>query len=327
MNFDTSALPHVMILLAAVAFVEGVYFFVSDMLGGADKQVNRRLRDIARHGEEAKEPLRRKAITEDASAWLATILESAAVRAFENMISTSGIRMSADKIMLSIVLVVTVIFESVRVVLHLDLLLSGAISLILGAILPLWSIARLRRRRFGKIASQLPDALDMLCRSMRAGHPVASGIKMVSEEMPDPIGTEFGLVYDEMSYGMDLRQSLEKMTRRLRIFEINYMVTSMRLQAGTGGNLAEILGSLANVIRERKKLHDKVKALSAEARLSGKILGALPFGVVTILVIINPHYYDGAKTNPLLLFILIGAVALCFMGIVLLRRVVNAIRV
>jgi tight adherence protein B len=225
------------------------------------------------------------------------------------------------------VLVVTMIFEVVRVVLYLDLWLCAIISLVLGAMLPLWFIGHLRRRRYGKIASQLPDALDMLCRSMRAGHPVASGIKMVSEEMPDPIGTEFGLVYDEMSYGMDLRQSLEKMSRRLRIFEINYMITSMRLQAGTGGNLAEILGSLANVIRERKKLHDKVRALSAEARLSGKILGALPFGVVTILVIINPHYYDGARTNLLLMSILVGAVALCFVGIFLLRRVVNAIRV
>jgi tight adherence protein B len=163
----------------------------------------------------------------------------------------------------------------------------------------------------------------MLVRSLRAGHPVMTGINLVAQEMPDPIGTEFGLVFDEMSYGLDIRESLEKMASRLKVLEIDYMVVAIRVQQGTGGSLAEILTSFVSVMRQRQLLHAKVKAVSAEARLSAKILGGLPIVVVGAITLINPHYYDEAKTNPGLAYVLGGAALLALTGILLLRRVTN----
>jgi tight adherence protein B len=126
-----------------------------------------------------------------------------------------------------------------------------------------------------------------------------------------------------MSYGMDLRQAFEKMSQRLGLIEINYMIAAMRIQSSTGGNLAEVLSALSNVMREKVKMKAKVKALSAEARFSGLILAALPVLVVLALVLMNPHYYDAAETSDLLKAILAGAAALMLVGIFLVRKFVN----
>ena len=153
-----------------------------------------------------------------------------------------------------------------------------------------------------------------------------TGIGMIAEEMPNPIGAEFSIVYDEMAYGLDLRQALEKLGDRLRHHVIDYLIVAMRVQHGTGGNLAEVLTSLSDVLRERLRLQGKVKALSAESRLSGKLLSGLPVLVVLVLAYINPHYYDEAWTNMYLASILAGAGGLLLLGILLLRRFVNNIR-
>jgi tight adherence protein B len=122
---------------------------------------------------------------------------------------------------------------------------------------------------------------------------------------------------------MDLRQAFEKMGQRLGLLEIHYMIAAMRIQSTTGGNLAEVLPALSNVMREKIKLKAKVKALSAEARFSGMILAGLPIVVVLVLVIMNPHYYDLAKTNDVLKSILAAAAALMLLGIFLIRKFVN----
>jgi tight adherence protein B len=197
------------------------------------------------------------------------------------------------------------------------------VALALGIGGPLLWIVYIRRRRMLRITAQLPDALDMLVRSLRAGHPVATGVGLVAREMNPPIATEFGAVFDEMSYGVDLRQAFEKMSQRLRIIEIDYMIAAMRIQSSTGGNLAEVLGALSNVMREKVKLKAKILALSAEARFSGVVLAALPILVVIALFLLNPHYYDIAKDHPVLKWILGAAAGEMLVGIVLVRKIVH----
>jgi tight adherence protein B len=163
----------------------------------------------------------------------------------------------------------------------------------------------------------------MFVRSLRAGHPVPGAIRLVANEMPAPLGTEFGIVFDGITYGLDLREALQRMTRRIPAAEVSYLAGTIRIQHAAGGSLATVLSSLAHVMRERLKLELKVKALSAESRFSGKILAAIPFAVVVVILMRNPGFYAEASTNTGLALILYFAVFLVFVGIYLLRRIVN----
>ncbi len=325
MQLDTTILLYAVILIGVMAFVEGIYFLVLDLKGGASKAVNRRLRVIAQEPDRqaAYDLLRSKSLGEGASPWLSSILNSDPVRAFDNLVATSGVSQSTERVLIYMTAAAVAAFWGLRVIGGFDFYLCAIGGAALGIGVPLLILRRVRRARLARISSQLPDALDMLVRSLRAGHPIATGMDLISREMPDPIGSEFGLVFDGMSYGLDLRGALDKMSQRLNIVEVNYMSAAMRIQHGTGGNLAEVLGALASVMRERAKLYAKIKALSAEGRLSGKILAALPVVVVSGLLLISPHYYDAAKTSPGLAIFLGVAAALAVLGVVLLRTFVN----
>ena len=323
MQFDPTMILYAAVVAAVIAFVLGLYLFVAS-LGGEQEIVDRRLGDLSKGSrEQAKQLLRRKSLSAGKSPWLAVILETASLRSLEKLVATSGIRMSTERILFFAVIGTAVIFELLEVFGGYSPIICAPIAFVLGILGPLGWIVRARRRRLAVIATQLPAALDMLVRSMRAGHPVATGVGLVGREMHPPIGTEFGLVYDEMSYGMDLRQAFEKMSQRLGLIEINYMIAAMRIQSSTGGNLAEVLAALSNVMREKVKMKAKVRALSAEARFSGMILAALPVLVVAGLVVMNPHYYDSAKENDVLKGILAGSAALMLIGIFLVRKFVN----
>jgi tight adherence protein B len=321
MQFDPTMLVYGAVILASIAFVAGLYFLVAGLRGSDAEIISRRLDDLSNlAAEQRKYLLRRKSLSDGKSAWLAALLETASLRSFDTLVATSGITMSTDRILFLAVIAAAVIFELLDLVGGFSLIICAAGGLLLGVAAPLLWIINLRRRRMARITAQLPDAIDMLVRSMRAGHPVATGVGLVAREMDAPIGTEFARVFDEMSYGMDLRQAFEKMSDRLGLLEINYMIAAMRIQSTTGGNLAEVLAALSSVMREKIKLKAKVKALSAEARFSGIILSALPIVVVLLLLYMNPHYYDLAQTSDLLTGILAAAAVLMFVGIILIRK-------
>jgi tight adherence protein B len=324
MQFDSTMILYGTVLIATVAFVLGLYLFLSGLRGSDGEIVDRRLDGLSKMGPgQHKYLLRRQSLSAGKSPWLAAVLETASLRSLDNLVATSGIRISTERILFFAVIGAAVIFELLDVVGGYNLVICAAGGLVLGILAPLGWIIHTRRRRLARITAQLPDALDMLVRSMRAGHPVATGVGLVAREMNPPIGTEFARVFDEMSYGMDLRQAFEKMSQRLGLLEISYMIAAMRIQSTTGGNLAEVLAALSNVMREKIKLKSKVKSLSAEARFSGTILAALPILVVLFLIFMNPHYYDLAQTNKLLKGILAGAAVLMLLGIVLVRKFSN----
>jgi tight adherence protein B len=318
----TSIFVYVAAVAAVGAFLAGLYYMISGLRGDDGKIVDRRLGELAKPvWDQAK--LRRRSLSSGKSPWLAAILETASLRSFDRLVATSGIRVSTERILFLATVGTAAIFELLNVIGGYNLVVCAIAAALLGIVAPVMWILHARRRRMARITAQLPDALDMMVRSMRAGHPVATGVGLVAREMGPPIGTEFGAVFDEMSYGIDLRQAFEKMSQRLRILEVDYMIAAMRIQSSTGGNLAEVLASLSNVMREKVKLKAKVQALSAEARFSGMILAALPPLVVTGLLLLNPHYYDPAKDNPMLKTVLAGAATLMLGGIILVRRIVN----
>ncbi len=155
------------------------------------------------------------------------------------------------------------------------------------------------RRRIELMEEQLPDALDLMVRSLRVGHPINSAIGIVAREMPDPIGTEFGLLADEATYGMSINEAMDKLTARVPVSDLRFLAIAINIQSSSGGNLAEILEGLSAVIRSRFKLFRKVRAMTAEARWSGWFLSIFPIVALVAVQVIDPNYYDRVADHPL----------------------------
>jgi tight adherence protein B len=309
-------LLYIVIVATILALLQGIIVLI-DGSGYVQNRVARRLKDIS-ISDTTTEFLRRRMLG-DVSPWLATVLSASPLRWIDGLILTSGVAVRTERIILTM----TSAFPIGVLLLYFARL--NPFTCVLGAgiiafAFPIWLLYFIRRRRLNKIVSQLPEAIDVLVRSLRAGHPVPTGIRMIASEMPDPIKTEFRLVSDAMTYGLDLRAAMDRMEQRIPVPELRYMTAAVRIQYATGGNLGEILASLAGVMRDRRKLDLKVKALSAEARLSGKILSVIPFLIAGVIQFFNPTYYEEANTNTVLAYLLGFAILLVFAGIFALRR-------
>lgn len=197
----------------------------------------------------------------------------------------------------------------------------GAAGLSFAAAL-MW-IVRRRTDRLRKLEEQLPLALDVMVRALRAGHPVISAVNLVTQEMSDPIGSEFGLVMDETTYGGEFKDALASLARRTGSSDIAFFAVSIAIQNETGGNLAEILGSLASVIRGRALLNKRIQALSSEGRMSALILSLLPILCVSVVSIFHPEFYTSKFSDPAFWPIAGGVVALYFLGQLMIRRIVQ----
>jgi len=201
------------------------------------------------------------------------------------------------------------------------LLLALLVACILGA-LPAGYLYWLKSRRMAKFERQLPEALELVSRAIRAGHAFSVGLKLVGDEAADPIGIEFRRVFDEVSMGVALPQALQNMTDRLNCVDLRFFVTSVLVQRETGGNLAEIIDSLAAMIRKRFELHLKVRALSAEGRFSGIILFCLPLVVGSALYMMNPEYMSILFTDPIGQKMLMVGSFLLVTGAIIMKRMV-----
>jgi tight adherence protein B len=194
---------------------------------------------------------------------------------------------------------------------------------ILSGVLPLlWLLLR-RKKRLKAFAKQLPDALELIARALRAGHSLASGFNLVAEEMAEPIGVEFQRVYEEQNLGIPMDEALTNMTNRVPNMDLRFFCTALILQRQTGGDLAEILDKIGNLVRERFRIWGQVQALTGEGRLSGIVLLALPpvlFGVVYYL---NPDYVMVLFTDPMGRKMLAGGVIMQFIGALVIRKIVN----
>jgi tight adherence protein B len=165
---------------------------------------------------------------------------------------------------------------------------------ILCPILPFMTLRFMRKKRHKIFAVQLPEALDLITRGLRAGHPVPVALMMVGREMPDPVGTEFGIVADEITYGSDIVTALKALFERVGQEDLPLFVTAVSIQSSTGGNLREILDGLSYIIRERGKLRRKIRAISSEGRASAMILTAIPCLLMLIFLVFLPDYYGEA---------------------------------
>lgn len=198
-----------------------------------------------------------------------------------------------------------------------------AVGLCIGLGIPLIILSRMASKRRQKMQEQFPVALDIFIRGLRSGHPVSSALDLLTKEMEDPLGSEFGLVLDEVAYGADLRDALQSMADRWGLDDIQMFVVSLSVQNETGGNLAEILANLASVIRDRASMYMKVRALSSEGRMTAVMLTALPVLTFSLLFLVNPAFYLDVAQDPIFVPGFIGLVIMYFMGFFIIRRMVD----
>lgn len=200
--------------------------------------------------------------------------------------------------------------------------LAPILGLVMFSVPFTWLLVK-RKRRLGKFAAQLPDALELVARALRAGHSLAAGMHVVAEEMPAPISDEFNRVYEEQNLGIPIDESLKNMCERVPNLDLRFFVTSVLIQRQTGGDLAEILDKIGYVIRERFRILGQVKALTAEGRLSGVILIALPFGLFLLMMHIKYDYVEKLWTHEFGIKMAIGALIMQVLGAVVIRKIVN----
>jgi tight adherence protein B len=321
-------LLYVLIFLATLLVVEGGYMYARDHVY-ARRKVNKRLTMIAA-GHDRLEILAR--LRRDA----ANIAErfgalAPLVRRLERKLARAGIAMPATRYMLIMAgltvgagllgLFLTTIFSANGSSGAFLLVVLFASSIGIGG--PLMFLNFKRDRRLKKMEAQFPVALDVFVRGLRAGHPVSSALELLTNEMPDPIGSEFGIVVDEVTYGLDLRDALQNMADRSGLQDMNMFVVSVAIQNETGGNLAEILENLSKVIRERASLFMKVRALSSEGRMSGYMLSALPVFTFATTFAGAPEFYLDVADDPLFFQGTVTLLVMYAIGVWLIRRIID----
>ncbi len=186
----------------------------------------------------------------------------------------------------------------------------------------LWLLNK-RRVRLKKFAEQLPDSLELVARALRAGHSLAAGMHVVAEEMPSPIADEFGRVYEEQNLGIALEDAMKSMCGRVPNLDLRFFVTAVAIQRQTGGDLAEILDKIGYVVRERYKILGQVKALTAEGRLSGVVLIALPFLLLVVMLHLKPDYVAMLWEHKMGVKMSIGAIVLMIIGAICIKKIVD----
>ena len=288
MLFDLDPVLIVYALAAGsvVLFVEAIYLVFFSATSYRNR-VNRRLRLI--DGQPDRESIlvqirRERGLT-------AGGLYSLPILSLNRLVLQSGLTMGLTRFLLTNVLAAAGIF-AVALWYREDLFEAAVIAGGCGVLLPFVALKFMRSRRHSKFGAQFPDALDVIVRSLRAGHPVPVAIAMVAREMPDPVGTEFGIVSDEITYGADLETAMRNLYFRVGQEDTPLFVTAVAIQASTGGKLSEILENLSGVIRQRFKMRRKIYALAAEGRFSAMLLSAVPIVLFLVLKVIAPDFYS-----------------------------------
>jgi tight adherence protein B len=312
----TKILFYITTAVAVMFLVEAVYFAVSGPLS-RQRSVNRRLSTMktGKGGEEALRLLReeRGIFVNDLSAigWLRTLLIQ------------SGLRITVSRIVLLLLAAFLAVFLAVQLIPGAALWHSAVAAVAIGILIPLQVIRFIRSRRQSRFTSQLPDALDVVVRSLRSGHPVPVALGMVGREMPDPVGTEFGLTIDEMTYGLDTTTALKNLSARVGVPDLALLITAVSLQTAAGGNLSEVLGNLSKVLRDRFQLRRKVRSLSAEGRVSAYGLTILPILVFFAIYLQNPNYYTDVWQEPMFLPVFVGVFLWSLVGDVIMFKMIN----
>lgn len=329
MEFLTGLLGNlfsVFILLAFIALVlllEGLYLTWNAYRGPEAKKIERRLRAMSAGGSGGAEAsILKQRLLSEAPALQRWLLGLPRIGELDKLLQQSGSTWSVTVFAVMTLIVGGGAFVLVSFVPLLHWAFCALTAVAAGA-LPLLYILRKRHKRMQHIEQQLPDALDLISRALKAGHAFPSGLQMVSEEAKDPIAGEFRIVHDEVNFGVAVPTALMNLASRVPSTDMRYFIIAVLIQRETGGNLTELLGNISTLIRERLKLLGKIRVLSAEGRMSAWILCALPFVLAGVINIIHPKFMAVLWTDPMGLKMIYAALVMMVLGALWMRKIIR----
>jgi tight adherence protein B len=310
------------IFILTLALIEGGYYALRKIRSREKREVLRRLRGYpTREYEREIIDIMRKSMLSDVP-WLNRMLLS--IRWTDKL--SRLIEQSGTESTLGVFILLSIVFASGGFVIGLWVTSHAFLSLIIAFFLgisPFLYIYLKKKRRMEKFQRQLPDALDLIARALKAGHAFTGGLKMVGDEMEEPIGTEFEKTLHEINFGSGIPEALKNLTQRVDCPDLRFFIISVIIQRETGGNLAEILAKIAYLIRERFKLQNRVQVLAAEGKLSAVILIAIPFVIALALSVLNPVYIKTLFVDPVGKALVAFALLMMAIGIVVMKRMIE----
>ncbi len=319
MQISAAPLIYILIFVAVVVLVEGIYLTVFGKSISLNNKISRRLTLLEKNGnrEQVLEQLR-KEMSQHMSSRSIPLYSMLAKKAQRANIAFS------PKALVGIMAGLSVFaFLGLTVGTAAELPVRVIVSIVMGVGGVYFWVNKKAKARMSLMEEQLPDAVELMVRSLRVGHPFSSAIGIVAKEVADPLGTEFGVIADEAAYGRDIADSLKAFAERMDSQDLRFLAVAVTIQQTSGGNLAEILEGLAKVIRARFKLFRRVKAITAEAKWSGMFLSAFPIGALIMISVIRPDYYDDVKeTSAFIPACLIVAVFLVI-NVIFMKIMVN----
>lgn len=310
---------YAVIFVGILVMVEGIYLLVFGKSVRLESKVNRRL-ELLEKGENPEDVLNtlRREREQHSKGISLPVISPLSEKAQQANIAFTPTALVMVMVFLGVVSFVALTFFT-----NATLPIRLGISVVMGyGAVYVW-LNNKAKKRMALFEEQLPDAVELIVRSLRVGHPFSSAINIVAEEMPDPLGSEFGMIADEATYGMDLNDSMDKMAERISVQDLRFLTVAVNIQSTSGGNLAEILEGLGKVIRARFKLFRRVKAITAEARWSGWFLSVFPLLALVGISVAQPNYYDAVKESAFFVpaAIVVGVLLLC--NVIFMRIMVN----
>ncbi|MBC7156210.1 MAG: type II secretion system F family protein [Rhodobacteraceae bacterium] len=319
MEFSPAPLIYISVFVGVLLLVEGIYLTVFGKSISLNRRVNRRLELLEKGGkrEEVLEQLRKEMSQHLSSQGipLYALLASKAQKA--------NIAFSPRALILIMILLSGLAFLALTIGTSASGPVRGLVAVAMGVGAVYAWVNKKANKRLAMIEEQLPEAVELMVRSLRVGHPFSSAVNIVAKEVPDPLGTEFGMIADEAAYGRDIGESLKALAERIDTQDLRFLAVAVSIQQQSGGNLAEILEGLSKVIRARFKLFRRVKAITAEAKWSGMFLSGFPIVAMIGIQLVKPDYYDGVKETAAFIPAAIAVGVFLIVNVVYMRIMVN----
>jgi len=313
---------YVLPLVGSMLLFYGIYQAVTESKASQTKKMQERLRGDRQKREKATATIvRRGGMGQSGSFADLVVGKFKFIPKLQTLLNQADLDWSASQMMLNlcgVAVLTTLALWALQIRLIAAIGCGGAI-----VVLPLLWLSFRRKRRMTKLNSQLPDVFEMMGQALRAGHSLAGAIQLIYEQMPPPIATEFAQVYHEQNLGIKVEEALQSMADRVDSLDVRFFVTAVMIQRQTGGDLAEVLDNISGVIRERIELAGLVRGLTAEGRLSGWVLFALPAIVFLGSMYLNPNYATVLLEDPRGQIMLMLAAGMQLMGIAMIRWIVN----
>jgi tight adherence protein B len=314
---ESPGLVGIMVLVALLLLFEGVYLSWRSYRGEAAQRISRRLGAYREHDNGhglllQRAPSRLSAL----DGWLTRWRGHTAIMMW---LEQSGSSWSLARLVATSICTAAAGLLVMVMLLHQPVWIGSLVALLFSALPPIW-IALRRSRRLKLIERQLPGALDLMVRAMRAGHAFSSALQMAGTEMDEPIAGELRLAHDEVNFGVPLESALFNLEQRVPLMDLRYFVVAVMVQREAGGNLTEVLANLSRLIRERLKLLMRVRVLTSEGRLSAWILSLMPFMLFGLIATMNPKFMEPLWTDPIGISLVRIMLAMMLLGVLWLRR-------